>query len=41
MLKIFHSGSENNEHFKREFLKYEMRNFTISYSKTKAKNQRE
>ena len=33
----FHSNFENNEHFKWEFLKYEIRKFTIGYSKNKAK----
>ena len=37
----FHSNFENNEHFKWEFLKYEIRKFTIDYSKTKAKHKRE
>ena len=37
----FHSNFENNEHFKWEFLKYEIRKFTIGYSKNKAKLKRE
>ena len=37
----FHSNVENNEHFKWEFLKYEIRKFTIGYSKNKAKLKRE
>ena len=37
----FHSNFENNEHFKWEFLKYEIRKFTIVYSKNKAKRKRE
>ena len=36
----FHSKFENNEHFKWEFLKYEIRKFTIGYSKAKAKLKR-
>ena len=37
----FHSNFENNEHFKWEFLKYEIHRFTIGYSKNKAKFKRE
>ena len=33
----FHSNFEKNEHFKLEFLKYQIRKFTIGYSKNKAK----
>ena len=35
------SNFENDEHFKRKFLKYEIRKFTIGYSKTKSKLKRE
>ena len=37
--EINDSYAENN-HAKWEFLKYTIRNFTITYSKTKAKNSR-
>ena len=37
----FHSNFKNNEHFKRKFLKYEIRKFTIDYSQNKAKLKRE
>ena len=37
----FHSNFGNNEHLKLGFLKYEIRKFTIDYSKTKAKRKRE
>ena len=37
----FHSSSENNEHFKWDFLKYKIRKFTTGYFKTKAKLKRE
>ena len=35
------SKLQKNEHFKWEFLKYEIRKFTIGYSKSKAKLKRE
>ena len=37
----FHSNFEKNEHFKWEFLKYEIGKFTIGYSKNKANLKRE
>ena len=37
----FHPNFENNEHFKSEFLKSEIRKFAIGYSKNEAKLKRE
>ena len=41
VITSFHSNFENNEHFKWEFLKYEIRKFTIAYSKNKVKLKRD